>query len=161
MVAGAAAGELVNRGEGPFRLAEMQTWGEERTVRAAMLRDLLVARLWPVHAKGVRLRGVRISGVLDLEGAALRCPLSLKCCYLDAEEPARLDYATASRVTLTGCELAGLRGEMLTAKEVDLSGSTLTGPLSLSVADISGPANHERRPAQWRRHDQGQCPDRP
>ena len=34
MVVAAAAGELVDRGEGPYDLAEMQTWGEERTIRA-------------------------------------------------------------------------------------------------------------------------------
>jgi hypothetical protein len=141
MVARAAVGELVDRGEGPFTLAEMQTWGEGRTVRAAVLRHLLVegpSLPWPVHAKGVRLRGTRISGHLDLEAATLRCPLSLECCYLDADDPARLDYATASRVTLTGCELAGLTGKMLTTRELDLSRSTLTGPLVLLEADIAG-----------------------
>jgi len=138
MVAGAAAGELVERGAGPFNLAEMQAWGKERTVRAAVLRHLLVAGQWPVHAKGVRLRGVRISDCLDLEAATLRCPLSLECCYLDADDPACLDSATASRVALTGCELAGLTGEMLTARKLDLSGSTLTGPLVLLNADIAG-----------------------
>jgi hypothetical protein len=138
MVAGAAAGELIDRGAGPFNLAEMQAWGKERTVRAAVLCYLLVAGQWPVHAKGVRLRGVRISGRLDLEAATLRCSLSLECCYLDADDPVCLDSATASRVTLTGCELAGLTGEMLVARELDLSGSTLTGPLVLLNADIAG-----------------------
>jgi hypothetical protein len=50
MVAAAAAGELVDRGEGLFSLAEMRTWGEERTIRAAVLRHLLVAGQWPVHS---------------------------------------------------------------------------------------------------------------
>ena len=59
MVAAATAGELVERGEGSFTLAEMQAWAEERTVRAAVLRHLLIAGGWPVDAKGVRLRGVR------------------------------------------------------------------------------------------------------
>ena len=108
MRAKAAIGELLDCGEGPFDLATMQLWGEERTVSAAVLRDLLVEGQWPVHAKGVRLRGVRISGLLDLEGATLRCPLSLDSCYLDADDPACLDHATASRVALTGCQLAGL-----------------------------------------------------
>ncbi len=138
MVTGAAAGELVDRGAGPFSLAEMQTWGEERTIRAAVLQYLLVAGQWPVHAKGVRLRGVRISGHLDLEAAVIRWPLSLECCYLDADEPACLDYATASRVTLARCRLAGLTGMMLAARKLDLSRSTLTGPLRLLAADITG-----------------------
>ena len=136
-VAKAAAGELFDRGEGPFDLTEMQTWGDERTVRAAVLENLLVARHFPIHAKGVRMRGVRISGHLDLEAASLRCPLSLEYCYLDTDEPVCLDYATASHVTLTGCQLAGLRGKMLTANEVNLSGSTLRGPLVLVNANIA------------------------
>ena len=138
MVAAAAAGELVDRGEGLFRLAEMRTWGEERTIRAVVLRHLLVAGQWPVHPKGVRLRGVRISGHLDLEAAALRCPLSLNCCYLDANIPACLNHAKAMRVTLTGCQLPGMTGEMLTASELDLSDSTVTYPLRLTGAEIIG-----------------------
>jgi hypothetical protein len=138
MRANAATGELLDRGEGPFDLTAMQSWGEERTVRAAVLRDLLVGSQWPVHAKGVRLRGVKIGGLLDLEGATLRCPLSLVSCYLDADDPVCLDHATASRIALIGCQLAGLTASMLTARQIDLSGSTLrTGPLSLMCASIT------------------------
>ena len=139
MRAKAAIGELLDcGGAGPSDLATMQLWGEERTVSAAALRDLLAGVQWPVHAKGVRLRGARISGVLDLEGATLRCPLSLDSCYLDADDPACLDHATASRVALTGCQLAGLTANSLTARQVDLSRSTLrTGPLSLMCASIT------------------------
>src|SRR5439155_17041347 len=72
------------------------------------------------------------------EGATLRCPLSLDSCYLDADDPASLDHATASRVTLTGCQLAGLTANMLTARQIDLSRSTLrSGPLSLMCANIT------------------------
>ncbi len=131
-------GELLDRGAGPFDLAAMRLWGEERAVSAAALRDLLAEGHWPVHAKGVRLRGVKISGLLDLDGATLRCPLSLDSCYLDADDPACLDHATASRVALTGCQLAGLTANMLTARQIDLSRSTLrTGPLSLMCANIT------------------------
>jgi len=138
MLANAKTGELLAPGGGPFDLAAMQSWGEDRTVGAAALRDLLVGEHGPVHPKGVRLRGVRIRGVLDLEGAELCCPLSLDSCYLDADDSACLDHATASRVALTGCQLAGLTANMLTARQVDLSHSTLgTRPLSLKVASIA------------------------
>ena len=138
MRAKAATGEPLDCGEGPFDLTAMQLWGEERAVSAAVLRDLLVGGQWPLHAKGVRLRGVKISGLLDLEGETLRCPLSLDSCYLDADDPACLDHATASRVALTGCQLAGLTANTLTAKQIDLSASTLrTGPLSLIWAHIN------------------------
>ncbi len=138
MRAKAATGELLDCGAGPFDLAAMQLWGEERAVSAAALRDLLVGGQWRVHAKGVRLRGVKISGLLDLQGATLRCPLSLDSCYLDADDPACLDHATASQVALTGCQLAGLTANMLTARQIDLSRSTLrSGPLSLMCANIT------------------------
>jgi hypothetical protein len=139
MVTGAAAGNPVGRGEGPFTLAEMQAWAKERTVRAEVLRHLLIAGQWPVDATGVRLHGVRISGLLNLEAAALRCPLMLDRCYLDADKPACFDYAVASRLTLTGCQLAGLTGETLTARALNLSRSTLSASLRLRAADITGP----------------------
>ena len=44
--------------------------GDERTIHAKVLENLLVARHFPIHAKGVRMRGVRISGHLDLEAAS-------------------------------------------------------------------------------------------
>jgi hypothetical protein len=127
MVASAAAGELVERGSGPFSLAQMQAWGPERTVRAGVLRHLLIGSDWPVDARGVRLRGIRISGPLDLEAAVLHCPLHLDSCFLDGELVC-LDQASATVLTITRCHLAGLTGELLSATTLDLSGSTLTGP---------------------------------
>ena len=141
MVVAAAAGESVDRGEGPFDLAEMQTWGEERTVRAAVLRHLLIAGQWPIDTRGIRLRGMRISGHLSLESAIIRCPVLLEGCYLDADEPVCFAFATASRIALAGCQLAGLMGTMLTAAQLNLRRSTLTGPLHLSAAQITGDLN--------------------
>jgi hypothetical protein len=110
----------------------MQPWGEERTVPAAVLRHLLIGKDWPVDARGVRLRGIRISGRLDLQAATLHCPLHLDSCILDAQLVC-LDQAAATVLTITGCHLAGLTGEALTAKTLDLSGSTLTGQLRLTT----------------------------
>jgi hypothetical protein len=138
MRAKAAAGKLMDRCEGPFDLPDMQGWGKERAIRAAVLRHLLAANDWTVDARGVRLRGVRIHGHLDLDGVTLRCALRLEDCYLDAGKPLCLDQATASRLALTRCHLAGLTGDMLSARKVDLTGSTLTGPLNLLGADITG-----------------------
>jgi hypothetical protein len=138
MVADAQAGELVDRGGGRFTLAEMKAWAEDRTIRAAVLRHLLVDGQWPVSARGVQLRSVRISGHLNLKGEALRCPLSLDCCYFDGDEPICLDHASASQVILTTCQLPGLSGEMLAVKEFDLRDSTLTGPLRLPSAYVAG-----------------------
>ena len=141
MRAKAEVGDLVDRGEGPFDLADMQGWGQERAIRAAVLRYVLAVDDWPVDAKGIRLRGVRISGPLDLEGVTLRCALLLEACYLDADKPVCLDHATAPRLALTRCQLAGLTGDTLSAREVNLKGSTLTGPLQVQGAEITGQLN--------------------
>src|SRR5271165_1813945 len=139
MVAAAQAGVMVDAGEGPFEPAEMQSWGRDRAIRASELRQLLVDSNVSVHAKGVMLRGVRISGRLDLESATLRCPLRLWDCYFDDPAPLMLDDAKASLLDLNRCLLAGLTGESLTiGKDLDLSGTTVTGPLSLQSADIGG-----------------------
>ena len=87
MVDRATAGRPLDLGQGPLdpdaRLEVMHAWGPERTIRAAVLRHVLVDKKQHVHAKGVRIRGIRISGCLDLEGATLRRPLRLDTCYLD------------------------------------------------------------------------------
>jgi hypothetical protein len=112
----------------------MKAWGRERSIRASVLQGLLADQVQP---RGVQLRGVRISGPLDLEAATVRCPLRLDHCYLDA--PTVLNYATVSILALTGCLVVGLTGEALTVThELDLSGSRFTAAVLLSGAQITG-----------------------
>lgn len=135
----AKAGELLDRGEGPSDLAAMRAWGPERRVRAAVLRHLLVDKKWQVHAKGVRLRGIRIVGYLDLQAATLRCPLRLENCYLDEVEGINLHYATISLLEIMRCHLTAFRGNALVVtKDLNLSGSRFAGPIILNGADITG-----------------------
>jgi len=132
----AAGGELVDRWTGPFSPDDALAWDQKRSIRAAVLRHLLVADEWPVDERGVRLRGVRIIGHLDLEAVTLHS-LSLDSCHLDSREAVRLDYATVPRLTLTRCQLTGLTGQMLSAREVNLADSTLIG-LQLIDANVTG-----------------------
>jgi hypothetical protein len=135
MLEAAAAGKQVDRAA----VAAIEDWGPDRTIRAPVLRYLLAVVDWPVHAKGVHLRGVRISGQLDLEATALRCPLRLEHCYFPAPVPVNFDYASASLLTLTNCHLAGLKGDgLVVTKDLDLTGSTFTSQLRLPGADITG-----------------------
>jgi hypothetical protein len=141
MLDAAKTGEFVQR-EGPFKWESMRNWGADRSVRAEVLCHLLVAKQWQVHPKGVRLRGVLISGQLDLESATLRCPLHLDSCYLGNDGPLVLDYATASVLVLTGCRMAGLQADTLVVTgELDLAGTTFTGPVQLANAAITGRLN--------------------
>ena len=91
--------------------------------------------------KGVRLRGVRIVGALDLQGATLRYPLLLDSCFIDAEEPVCLDHAVAQEISLVNCYAPGMTGELLVARALNLKGSTLSGPLLLRDANIAGYVN--------------------
>ena len=135
----AEAGEVLHLSQGSIDLAAMTTWGSERTIRATVLRHILAANEWPVHEKGIRLRGARVSGSVDLEGVKLRCPLVLMDCYFDDAGPVNLNGAAASSLVITGCYLAGLAGDMLViTKELDLSRSRFIGPVSLTRAVITG-----------------------
>jgi hypothetical protein len=134
----AAAGELMDFGDSPPSSAAAEAWGPERTIRAEVLQHLLVDGKLPVHARGVRIRGARISGFLNLESATLRCPLRLESCYFDGPYPV-FDYATVSLLTLTSCRLAGFTGDTLTVtKGLYFSDSTFTGPLWLADANVIG-----------------------
>jgi hypothetical protein len=137
MRAAAAAGEQLDRGGGECDLDTMP--GVNRTVRAEVLRYLLVEDSWPVHARGVWLTGVGISGDLDLANTTLRCPLRLECCYFSSSTPVNFDYASVSVLSIHQCYLAGLSGRTLSvSKYLILSDSTFTGRVWLQDADIGG-----------------------
>jgi hypothetical protein len=141
MIDKAAAGKFIDLLDQPAPdLPAMQAWGPERTIRAAVLRHLLVVEPdWPVHAKGVRLRGVRISGRLDLEAATLRCALRLATCFLDDSNPVQLNYATASLLEITHSHLDGVQGaRLVVTKRLSLASSTFAHPVHLLGAGIDG-----------------------
>jgi hypothetical protein len=127
-------------GDSPVDHEAMDKWGSALTVRAAVLRHLLVQSQWTIQPKGVRLRGARISGPLDLESATVRCPLLLEDCYLDSPDPVALDYATTALIVLSRCRVVGgLTADLLVVtKELDLSGSTFERVVWLLNADITG-----------------------
>jgi hypothetical protein len=115
-------------------------WGPHRTVRAEMLSQLLIGGgdAPSPHAKGIRLRGARITGQLDLEAATLRCPLALLDCLI--EEVIILDEASALAVRLGGSNLPGLQARQLSTRgdlRFDL-GFTTTGEVRLLGAHIGG-----------------------
>lgn len=132
MVAAAGTGEVLGPNGDP-------TDPRSTTIRAEVLRHLLVEAKGPMSDKGVQLRGLRIEGQLDLEAATLRCPLRLEDCRFESPAPVNLNYASVSLLSFRSCTVPGLSGTMLTvSKNLDLTGSTLTGPLALAGADITG-----------------------
>ena len=82
--------------------AEGGSWGEERSVRAELLIELVTIERRPSdqRPRALRLYGARIKGKLDLEAVTLLCPLVLNDCHLEA--PLTLDEARAPSIRLVG-----------------------------------------------------------
>ena len=82
----------------------MQSWGHDRTIRAAVIRDILRGRLaLNPDPHGLRLRGARIEGTLDLDHLTSTVPINLAYCLLSEGMVAR--DATLPTVTLQECWL--------------------------------------------------------
>jgi hypothetical protein len=102
--------EYVGRGE-PLDLAAddeavdeaaMRSWGDSRTCRATVIRDILRGRLAAdPDPRGLRFRGARITGRLDLENVTTDVGLELFDCFL--EEGVHARDARLASVVLRGC----------------------------------------------------------
>lgn len=140
----AATGDLVDLQVSDSHLdhpSQVAEWGAARAVRADLLAELLTGRrqsgAWPVRA--VKLRGARITGVLDREAAILVCPLLLDGCSFD--QPLNLTEARAIR--LPGSHVLGIAADQLhTEGNLELSnGFTANRPISspastMTAADV-------------------------
>lgn len=134
LVAGAAGGERISVGEG------VEADDPARIVRAGLIR-LALAGTDPalaLHDKGLRLKGARIEGVLDLQSMQTRFDLSLTSCHL-SERP-ELTNARLRSLYLTDCAVPGLSGD---GAQFDgalyIRGDTVvTGEISLAGARVAG-----------------------
>ncbi len=122
--------------------AAMRSWGDSRTCRAAVIRDILRGRLAPnPDPHGLRLRGARISGRLDLANLTTEVSLQLRECLLEEGVLAR-DARLAS-VSLAGCQLEHpaeppLDAEGLTCRVLELSGARIIGHVSAGAVRLFG-----------------------
>lgn len=120
--------------------------GEKPGVRAGFLRKLMlgVDPAWAVRAPGVRLRGARIEGALDLTdcsgaGGASLPALSLELC--DAPELIDLSRARLAQVSLRTCKLRALRATASVIEgELDMTGAKPFGAPGVEALkiDVSG-----------------------
>ncbi|XVV10876.1 hypothetical protein ACQP2X_39460 [Actinoplanes sp. CA-131856] len=113
--------------------AAMRSWGPERTVRAWVVRDIVRGRLaTEPDPRGLRLRGARIAGRLDLENIVSDLALTLSGCFLP--DGLILRDARLFVVALSECRIghpigstdAPIDGIRLTARLIALDGSTVT-----------------------------------
>jgi hypothetical protein len=114
-------------------------WGAERVVRAEVIRALLLGagEAEPGHAPGVRLRGARITGRLDLMGATVSYPLVCEHCYFDQE--LRFVESSTRTVRIVTSHLPALNGtRMRLAGILNLWACQIAGVLRLDQAKLSG-----------------------
>jgi hypothetical protein len=130
-----------------FDEAAMRSWGDSRTCRATVIRDILRGRLAADPTPhGLRLRGARISGRLDLENLTTDVHFELTDCLLEEGVLAR--NARMAFVGLTGCRLAHpgdppmdaarLACSMLDLRRTTIIGHAKRGAVRLPGARIGG-----------------------
>ena len=91
----------------------------------------------PVHAKGLRIRGVILDGRLDFESAQLRVPLMLD--RIETKEQIVFEQATGSWISVTKSLIAGISAfELRLDHTLDLGGTESSGPVTLDGARIGG-----------------------
>ncbi len=112
---------------------------EDVEIRAGIIRLMLLDDSdVALHDKGVRLRGAKITGALDLQGCDCRRDLSFTQCRLT--EPINLVNATLRGLHLSGCEISGISADNARfAGSLYLrAGSSVDGEISLAGARITG-----------------------
>ena len=120
----------------------MRSWGDDRTCRGVVIRDILRGRLVPdPDPHGLRLRGARISGQLDLKNLSTDVNLELSDCLLEDGVLAR-DARLAS-VGLIGCRIEQcaeppLDAARLTCSFLDLTRTRITGSGERGAVDLVG-----------------------
>jgi hypothetical protein len=114
------------------------SWGPDRTVRAEVLRALLLAG--PVRdgeVAGLKLTGARITGELRLKYGVAEHAVRLRSCHF--EQTPQLYGARLRVLALSGSALPGLdAGTLHTEGVLRMTGCRTTGPVRLAGARISG-----------------------
>lgn len=146
LVAAAANGGRISFGEG----ARPEEAAPEVTLRADLVRHVLLARDVALHDQGLRLRGAWICGKLDLQGCTCEADITLTDCVLDEE--VSLLNAQLRGLHLSGLMCRGmmadnarfsgsvyLRGGSVVAGEISLAGARIGGDLQVCGAEITSP----------------------
>jgi hypothetical protein len=135
----AASGGGIAGPEPPYHVLAGASWPRELTVRAELLRALLVSGPpTTVSAdRPLQLRGARILGAVDLEAATIQRPVRFDGCYfLDA---INLSEATTRSVSLVNCQLAGMSADQVEIRgNLGLASTICVGELRLRAARITG-----------------------
>jgi hypothetical protein len=133
--------DLLPDGE-PADEAAMRSWRDDRVCRAAVIRDILRGRLVAdPDPHGLRLRGARIAGRLDLDNLTTALDVVLDDCLLEEGVLAR--NARMAVVALRGCRLEHpaeppINAIRLSCSVLDLSRATITGHAERGAVNLLG-----------------------
>jgi hypothetical protein len=122
--------------------AAMRSWGDSRSCRATVIRDILRGRLAAdPDPHGLRLRGARITGRLDLENLITNVNLELVDCLLEEGVLAR--DAHLAGLTLSRCQIEHpaeppLHGNRLTCSVLVLAGARVIGHAGPGAVNLYG-----------------------
>ncbi|WP_143202746.1 hypothetical protein [Amycolatopsis sp. CB00013] len=128
----------------------MRTWGDSRTIRAEVLRDILRGRLAPdPDPQGLRLRGARIAGRLNLDNLTSTVVTVLDGCILSEGITARdshlvsLDVSRCliEHLTEVPGDFTGMAVADLTLKSTTVTASNKRGAVRLYAARVSSQLN--------------------
>lgn len=139
-------GDELKRSE-PSSIAQVQALGEAEVIHESVIRDILTGKNAPQNTPpspldpmGIRIRGARISGALNLDGITTTIGLRLTGCLLD--EPLTLCDATMHCLVLDTCVLPAAwadraKVDTLTIKDCLVNGSYEDGALRLTDAHVT------------------------
>ncbi len=119
-------------------------WGAERTIRASVLRTLLLkAPQEEGEIAALKITGARITGVLDLKYATIDAAVRLSHCQFDSVPD--LYGAKLRQLNLRNSVLPGLNAATLKVEGVlRMTDCRIEGPVQLAGAQISGALFMER-----------------
>ncbi|MFI8362764.1 membrane-associated oxidoreductase [Streptomyces sp. NPDC085612] len=114
-------------------------WGPQRTVRAEVLRAILLGAAPAVegHVAGLKIKGARIVGKLDLRYAVVDHAIRMRDCWFERKPllyGAQLRALVLGYSTLPGMTAGNLRVDIV----VRLSCCRISGPVRLAGARLSG-----------------------
>lgn len=119
----AATGEELDlrvRNDNEDDAANSNQWGPSRQLAAGAIAELATDAA-SVHHRGLRIRGVHITGHLDLVAATIPVPVEFTACGFD--HPLQLHDAEMRRLSLTGCVVPALHATGIqVAGTVNLNG---------------------------------------
>ncbi|CAL9357588.1 hypothetical protein SUDANB106_00597 [Streptomyces sp. enrichment culture] len=118
--------------------ADGASWGPGRTVRAEVLRVLLLdGPTTGGRVPGLKLTGARVTGRLDLMYGTVEPAMRLRSCHF--EKPPNLYGAQVRALVLSDSVLPGLTAGTLRVDIVlRMTGCRVTGPVRLAGAQLSG-----------------------